>query len=210
MEKQKQEIWEIDLKLLQGALKKELLSILGTGLLCLLISAGIAVSIPPQYQSCAMFCVQNHPAENADGLTSADISAARELVRSCIVILNSRQTLTDIIRQEALAMDWETLEEKIDAQAVDATELFTVTVTGTDARETEILAGAIAEILPRRVGEVLEGAGLKVVDSADVPARRVERNLLLWMMTAFLSGSFLKLLHSVGKEVCRQQKRERA
>lgn len=210
MEKQKQEIWEIDLKLLLGALKKELLSILGTGLLCLLIAAGIAVSIPPQYQSCAMFCVQNHPAENGDGLTSADISAARELVRSCIVILNSRETLSEVIRQEALAVDWETLEERIDAQAVDATELFTVTVTGSNAEETEKIAGAIAEILPRRVEEILEGAGLIVVDSADVPARQAERNLLLWMMTAFLSGSILKLVYSAGKEACRQQKREQA
>ena len=57
----------------------------------------------------------------------------------------------------------------IASEAVNETEIFKVTVTSTDPQEAERLANAIAYILPKRIGTIIDGTSAKVVESAIVP-----------------------------------------
>ncbi len=128
--------------------------------------------ITPEYQSSAMFYVNNNriSLENV-GISAADVSASRGLVDSHIVILRARATLNDIVDKAGVSMTADELGRMISAAPVNSTEIFEVVVTGPDPYETERIARAIEDILPKRIEDILEGSSAEVVDSAMVPTR---------------------------------------
>ncbi len=125
--------------------------------------------ITPEYESSAMFYVNNSSFSVGDAslsITQGDISAAKSLVDTYIVILRSRACLNDVIDYASVDMTDEDLRSMISAGAVNATEIFEVTVTSTDPKEAEKLANAIAYILPKRISSIVEGTAANIVDYA--------------------------------------------
>jgi len=120
-----------------------------------------------------MFYVNNSSLSVGDtslSISSGDLVTSRNLVKSYIVILNSRETLNDVIDYADADRSYGELRGMITAEAVDETEIFQVVVTSTDPYEAEQLANAIAYILPKRIGTIIEGTSAKIVDSAVVPS----------------------------------------
>ena len=166
---------EIDLSRLFGALvnKGWLIGLVAVvcAVLCLL---GTIFFITPTYESSAMFYVNNNSfslGEASLSITSADISASRGLVKSYIVILNTRETMNDVIDYAGVDRTYRELTQMITAEAVDSTEIFRVTVTSPDPVEADQIADAIAYILPKRIAGIIEGTSAKVVDSSVVAAK---------------------------------------
>ena len=129
--------------------------------------------ITPTYESAAMFYVNNSNLSLGDAsvsISSGDLTTSRNLVDSYIVILNTRETLVDVIDYAGVARTYKGLREMISASAVDETEIFKVTVTSPDPNEAEKIANAIAYILPKRIGKIIDGTSAKVVDAASVPS----------------------------------------
>lgn len=161
---------EIDLQRLFKALlnKAWLISIIAV-LCAAAVFAGTLFFITPQYKSSAMFYVNN---SNIDiggatlSLTASDISASRGLVDVYIVILNTRETLLDVIDYAGVDISYGALRGMVTAEAVDETEVFRVTVTNPDPEVADHLADAISYILPKRISTIIEGTSAKVVDSA--------------------------------------------
>ena len=163
---------EIDLQRLINALLNKAWLIAIAAVLCAVITfVGTFFFITPKYQSSAMFYVNNNSlslGEASLSISSADISASRGLVKSYIVILNTRQTLNDVIDYAGVDRSYGEVKNMITAEAVDATEIFRVVVTSPDPQEAEKLAGAISYILPKRISSIIEGTSAKIVDSAVV------------------------------------------
>ena len=110
--------------------------------------------VTPKYESSAMFYVNNNSVSLGDAalsITSSDISASRGLVQSYIVILNTRESLNDVIDYTGVSRTYKELKEMISAEAVDDTEIFKVVVTSEDSVEAEKIANGIAYILPKRI-----------------------------------------------------------
>ena len=118
---------EIDLQRLFRALRDRSVLIGIVAVICAVIAfLGTCFLITPQYQSAVMFYVNNNalsPGEGPLGISSADMTASRGLVKSCIVILNSRETLNEILDDSGVAWTCEELKDMITAEAVDATEI---------------------------------------------------------------------------------------
>ncbi len=129
--------------------------------------------VTPQYQSSAMFYVNNTSislGDVASGISAGDISASRGLVESHIVILKARTTLNDIIDCAGVNRTPSDLRKMISAAPVNSTEIFEVVVTGPDPYEAEQIASAIVEVLPKRIEDIVEGSSAEVVDTAIVPS----------------------------------------
>ncbi len=160
---------QIDFRKLWDALRRSALCILALALEGAAAAfLGALLLITPEYQSGAVFYVNNNGPEagNAVGsISSADIAASKELVDSYLVLLHSRETLEEIVFYAGVDRTWEEAQEMISACAVNATEFFEVTVTSPDAWEAEVMAEAIAQILPQRIGTILDGTSAKIVDS---------------------------------------------
>lgn len=183
---------EIDLQRLVMALVKKgwLIGIAAViGALIALVST--LMLITPKFQSSAMFYVNNNSlslGETSLSISSADISASKSLVNSYIVILNTRESINDVIDYAGVDRSYTEVRKMISAEAVSSTEIFRVTVTCEDAQEAEKIADAIAYVLPKRISSIIEGTSAKVVDAAVLATRSSSPNYTKNTMIGFVVG----------------------
>ena len=183
---------EIDVKRLVKAVWKKSLLIGFVAVLCAVLSFfGTIYLITPLYESSAMFYVNNSSLSVGDAtfsIESGDISAAKSLVDSYIVILKTRESLNDVIDYAGVNRTYEDLREMITAASVNSTEIFEVVVSSPDPNEAEKIASAIAYILPKRISSIIEGTSAKVVDSAIVASKPSSPSYSVNTVIGFLVG----------------------
>lgn len=196
---------EIDLKrLLDALLDKAWLIAIVSLLMAVITFAGTLLFITPQYRSAAMFYVNNTDLSVGNtklSLAASDISASRGLVDTYIVILNTRETLLDVIDYAGVDITYEVLKGMVNAEAVDETEVFRVTVTSPDPVQAEQIANAIAYILPKRIATIIEGTSAKVVDAAVVASRPSSPSYTKNTMLGFAVGFVLAAAFVILREL---------
>ena len=174
-------------------------------LLCAVITfLGTFLLVTPQYESTAMFYVNNSNLSLGDtslSISSAELSTSRNLVDSYIVILNTRETLVDVIDYAGVSYSYRELKNMISASAVNGTEIFKVTVTGPDPQEAERIADAIAYILPKRIGKIIDRTSAKVVDAAITPSGPSSPSYPQNTIIGFLAGLVLMVAIIVLREI---------
>ena len=152
--------------------------------------------ITPKYESSTMFYVNNSDLSIGSAsvsIDSGDITAAKNLVDSYIIILESRETLLDVIDYAGVDRNYEDLEEMINAEAVNGTEIFRVTVTSPDPVEAERIANAIGQVLPGRIKNIIEGTSAKIVESAIVADKPSSPSYTGNTVLGFLVGFVLSI-----------------
>ena len=157
---------------------------------------GTLFFVTPLYKSTAKFYVNNSSISSIgdvalDSITTGDISASRGLVKTYIVILETRETLNDVIDYAGVDCTYSRLKEMISASSVDDTEVFQVVVTSPDPEEAEKLANAIAYILPNRIKDIIDGTSAKVVEAAVVPNSPSSPSYTRNALIGFLVGALL-------------------
>ena len=162
--------------------------------------------VTPQYQSTAMFYVNNSSLSSLgeaalSSISSADISASRGLVKTYIVILNTRETINDVIDYTGVDRTYKEVKRMIEAESVDGTEVFKVVVTSPDPNEAEQIANAIAYILPNRIKDIIDGTSAKVVESAIVASRPSSPSYTVNTLIGFLLGFVLTAVIIVAREL---------
>ena len=97
----KNETMSVDLsRIFQALLQHGLLIALVSAFATLVVFLGTLFFVTPKYKSAAMFYVNNNNLSLGDtsvSISSGDLSTSRNLVDSYIVILNTRETLVDVI-----------------------------------------------------------------------------------------------------------------
>ena len=198
IEIQQNEELEIDLqRLLNALLNKSVLIGIAAVICAVVVFLGTFFFITPQYQSAAMFYVNNNSlslGEASLSITSADISASRGLVKSYIVILNTRETLNEVIDYSGVDLTYQKIKDMVTAESVDSTEIFRVVVTSPDPQEAEKIASAIAYILPKRISSIIEGTSAKIVDSAVVASRPSSPSYVKNTVAGFAIGLVLAVV----------------
>ena len=162
--------YEIDMRrLVSAVLEKSWLIVLVSVICAITAYFATLLWMTPMYKSRAMFYVNNGTMsvnDSSSGVSSADITASKSLVDSYIVILNTKNTLDEVIAYAGINRTYSELEEMISASSVNGTEIFQVVVTSPDPVEAEKIANAIADILPNRISRIIEGTSAQVVDTA--------------------------------------------
>ena len=158
----------------------------------------LALLVTPRYSSTVTFFVKNDArADAGKSITSADIAASKELVESCLVILQAEETLDAVIYSAQVYKTPEQVRRMIRASAVNSTEFFSVEVTGTDPREAEAIANAIGYVLPMRVVGILENSTVRIVDAALLPFDPSEPGYGTVTAVGFALGLCLSLMATV-------------
>lgn len=158
--------------------------------------------VTPKYESSAMFYVNNNAGSgSASSITSSDITASKNLVESYIVILNTNSTMEEIISTSGVSYNQTELSEMISAQAVNSTEIFEVTVTGTDPEEIQRIASAIADILPDRIAGIIDGSSAMVVDYPVKATEPSSPNYIQTAMIGFIFGFVLMVTVILLREI---------
>lgn len=150
--------------------------------------------ITPLYQSDVQMYVNN--ADISVGSTSikfsqGDLLAAQGLVDTYIVILNSRPMLDDVIDELELPYSYEQLKGMIDAEAVNGTEVFQITVTDANRKEAKEIANKIAELLPEHISQVVDGSSVRVVQYAVLAGGPCSPNVVKYLCLGIALGFLL-------------------
>lgn len=131
--------------------------------------------IQPKYEADVMFYVNNTSISVGNvgvSISSSDLTAAQKLVNTYVVILKTRMTLDDVIKESGIDMSYSELSGHISAKAVNSTEVFKVVVWDHDPYQAENIANTIARILPDKIASVVDGSSVKIVETAVVPTHR--------------------------------------
>lgn len=195
---EKNEDVEIDIQRLFGAVWHKIWLIVLAAVVCAIGTILVTLYfVTPQYESSAMFYVNNNSLSVGDtsfSIESGDITAAKSLVDSYIVILNTPTTLKDVIDYAMVDRNHLELAKMITAEAVNETEIFQVVVTSPDPVEAEKIASAISHILPKRISNIIEGTSARIVDTAVVPYKPSSPNYTKNTMIGFLAGFVLMMI----------------
>lgn len=192
---------QIDLISVFKALWEKALSVL----LVTLIAGAIAFAytflfISPKYTAKAMMYVNNSSFSFGStnfSISSGELSAANTLVDVYTSILKSRTTMEEVAAEAGVNYDHETLNKMVSTQGVTG-GIFSVSVESSGPMEAEKIANTIAKILPDRIAEIVDGASVRIVDYAIVPAHRSSpsyaKNTLTGMLVGFLlSAGFVAM-----------------
>lgn len=145
--------------------------------------------VTPLYKSSALMYVNNSTLSVGNTSVSlADLTASQSLVNTYLVILKTRLTLNDVIEEADLSYSYEQLCSMISAEAVEETEIFRINVTSPDAKEAELIANTIAEILPEKISEIMDGSSVRTVDYAIVPMQKASPNITGYALKGILIG----------------------
>ena len=183
--------FEINIRrLFQVVFRKSWLVIVVALLGAVVTFLGTFYFVTPLYQSSAMFYVNNSMSvgETSLSISTGDLIASKDLVSSYIVILKTRGTLNEVIDYADVDLTYSELKNMISASAVNNTEIFQVTVTSPDPQEAELLANAIAHLLPTRIGAIGEGSSAKIVDYAVVASAPSSPNYIQNTLLGFVLG----------------------
>lgn len=187
---------EIDLLQMFRVLWKNALAIILAAVLA--GSAAFAITlflIKPKYQAVTSMYVNNSSfsfGSTSFSISSSELSASNSLVQTYIYLLKSRTTLEAVIQESGVNYDYETLrDDVIKATAVTGTAAFDVTVTSESPAEAELIANTIAKILPERIAEIVDGASVRIVDYAIIPAHRASPSYTKNVVIGGLSGALI-------------------
>lgn len=199
------EVIEIDVKRIWHAVWHKIWLALIIAVVCSILTyVGTHLFVTPKYKASAMFYVNNNSISMGDAsfsLSQGDITAAKSLVDTYIVILNSKSCLNDVIDYSGSDLSYGELRSMIAASAVNATEIFEVKVTSTDPKEAKELANAIAYILPKRISSIVEGTSANIVDYAVTPTSPSTPGYTSNALLGFLIGFALTVILIALKEI---------
>ena len=161
-----------------------------------LVAAGIgfsvsAFTIAPKYPSQIMLYVNNSSVSLGNttfSISSADLTASQSLIKTYAVILNNRTTLEKVIDKTGVPYTYGQLSSMIKAESVNDTEVMRVTVVSEDPYEAAKIANSIAELLPERIAEIMDGCSMEVIDSAIPNTNKISPNITKYTAQGFIIG----------------------
>lgn len=197
--------YEIDLNQILHALWHRLWAII----LAAVIAGGALFSyaaflVTPLYEAETLMYVNNSSfslGSTSFSISSSELTAAQSLVDTYIVILKTRTTLNQVIQEANLDYSYRELSEMITSAPVNNTEVFSVKVTSDSPQEAEQIANTIAEILPNKIADIVDGSSVRVVDYAIVPAEKASPSITLFTAIGVLIGIVLACMIIIIREM---------
>lgn len=153
--------------------------------------------ITPQYSSSIMLYVNNSSisvGSTGFKITTSEITAAQSLVKTYTEILNNRTTLERVIDKAGIDCEYYELYEMLKSEPSNGTEIMKVTVTHENPYEASKIANCIAEVLPVRISEVIDGASMEVVDSAIPVLIKVSPNITQYTAIGLVIGVLVSVI----------------
>lgn len=153
-----------------------------------------AFVIAPTYSSYIKLYVNNSSfslGNTSFSISSSELTAAQSLVKTYGEILDSRSTLERVIEKADVDYNWKELSRMITYAPSNGTEIMLVTVTCEDPYVASKIANTIAEVLPVRISEIIDGASMEVVDSAIPDIQKVAPSIKSYTAVGLILGVLL-------------------
>lgn len=187
----------VDLKGVFKILLKRLPVILLIGILGGAIAFAIArFFITPQYKASVTLYVKNSKDYNESTTVSPnDLTASAKLVDTFSAIITSKsmyQLVTTYCQIDDI--NYQMYMNQLEIKAVNDTQVFTVSMTDPNPNTAQNIVNGIAEMLPGKIGGLIEGCSVSTVDLADLPTEIASPNSRLWIGVGFIVGLLLAVI----------------
>lgn len=209
---EKEDYLEIDLKELFYILWNRAWIVVITGIVTAMLAFGYTYFlVTPLYQSNTTLYVNNiNINSNATGYSATQLQAAQELASTYIVILESRSVIDEVIKQTGLPYSYAQVKSMVSASAVNDTEVFRVVVTNPDPQIAADIANAVADVLPSKIAEIVEGSSVRVVDYAQVALHpsypSYKKNIAIGLVIGVvLSAGLIVLIHLLNESITSEE-----
>ena len=164
--------------------------------LCGLLAGAVGFSISafgiaPTYSSSIKLYVNNSSfslGNTSFSISSSELSAAQSLVKTYGDILDSWNTLERVREKSGVSYTWKELSKMIEYSPSNGTEIMLVTVTCENPYTATKIANAIAEILPIRISEIIDGASMEIVSPAIPNLEKVAPSITKYTAIGFILG----------------------
>lgn len=190
---QQNEELEVDLRKVAYMMRTKLVFIL-----IITIVAGLATGlvthffVKPTYSSTVkMYVYSNSDRVTTDSsISTAEITAAQDMVNTYIYILKSDTVLEAVIDDTGLKITPSQLRSAISAEQATDTIAFEVTVKSRNPKLSAKIANSIAKIAPDEIVRVVKAGGVEIIDYAKVPTKpsspNLKRNIVVGAFLGFL------------------------
>lgn len=148
--------------------------------------------ITPLYEASVTLYVNNSIAqENTDYITQGDLYASTQLVNTYAAIILSDSILESVIHDTRLNMNIDDLAEILEINAVNETEVFTVTARHPSPQTAAEIVDSIARIAPEEITGIVRGSSVTVISYARIPTDIAFPNYSLMALIGFATGMCL-------------------
>ena len=171
--------------------------------------------ITPKYQSSALLYVNNNSLNIGStklNISSGDITASSSLIDTYAVILKSRTTLEQAIREGALPYNYDQLRQKVAGGAEGKTPVFKITVTDSNPEMAAHICNTIVEIMVDErsgISAIVEGSSVSVIDYAVVASKKsspsLSKNAVVGMLLGFVVACGVIILISLMDTTIREE-----
>lgn len=191
---------EVDISRIFTVLWRRVWVILLAGVLTATLAFSYAwFLVAPVYESSAKIYVRNFYEANNGAYSQAQIDGAQALARTYMVILDTRPVWEKVQQKTDLGYSQAQLRGMVDAESLNETEIFQITVRAHDYKHAAAIATALTEVLPEALASVVEGGSVRVVEQPvenPVPMgpSYLEYILLGAAIGIFLSAAIIVLL----------------
>lgn len=171
--------------------------------------------ITPKYESSALLYVNNNSLNIGStklNISAGDITASSSLIDTYAVILKSRTTLEQAIREGALPYNYEQLSKMVNGGAEGKTPVFKITVTDSNPEMAAHICNTIVEIMVDErsgIAAIVEGSSVSVIDYAVVATKKaspsLKKNTAIGMLLGFVVACGVIILVSLMDTTIREE-----
>lgn len=151
--------------------------------------------VTPMYRASFSVYINNSRGEQGtDYISSSDLSASTWLVNGYMDIVKKDRVLDAAATKLNNDYSSAALRSMVTTQKIENTQIFYVYVTHPIPAEAARIANAIAQVIPTKGAEIIDGSSAKVIDFAKVPGTPVSPSYPKAVMTGGLIGVLLAIL----------------
>ena len=129
--------------------------------------------------------------QTTDILTSSDVTAAKELVRTYSHILKSDTVLSSAAESIKLNLKYADLSNMVYTEIQDETEIIAVYVVDENPLVAYDLAQAIAKVAPSHMADIVEGSSMKIIDNPQYNEKRYKPSYIRFSIVGFIVGALI-------------------
>lgn len=191
--------FEIDIRKIFNAILKKIKMIIlfavAFGVSAFLISNFV---MTPKYSASVSMCINNSNSMSSDSLDINDVNAGIALVPTYIELMQSYNILSEVAaKTQDLGYAVEDIVSMISVSTIDETQIAIVSVVNPNPEHANIIANAIADVVPERIVSFMEGTSIKVVDNSVLPEQPSFPNVKKFTFLGTAFGLFIGIVLAV-------------
>jgi len=159
----------ISLQELFGVIKKRLKMIISITLITALVAGIVSyLFLTPIYQSSTQILVNQKETQDSSIYQNNQVQTSIQLINTYNVIIKSPIILDDVIKELNLNYSVTELTEKIATVREKDSQVFTVTVEDSNAKQAQQIANTIAEVFQKKIGKIMSVNNVSVLAKAEL------------------------------------------